>query len=64
MEKAQKVIGGTLEAYSTPTLRKLGGVANITSMPGGSNGIEGNSGKLHKYATGEDENKFPNPPSP
>lgn len=59
MEEGQKLSGEAFEAYSTPTLRRLGGVARITSMPGGSMGIEGNSGQSHKFATGEDEHKFP-----
>ncbi len=43
--------------YTAPTVELLGSV-QITSMPGGSVGIEGNSDKPHTRATGEDENKF------
>jgi len=46
--------------YNAPKLRHLGSV-KLTAMPGGSLGVEGNSGKQHKFAVGEDDNKFPRP---
>ena len=43
------------KAYESPKVEYFGPVT-ITAMPGGSAGIEGNSGKTHPFATGNDEN--------
>ena len=45
---------GERKAYASPRLEYFGPVT-VTAMPGGSVGLEGASGKAHKFAVGEDD---------